>query len=288
MIARTHTRTLLRRSVGFAHAPGFGNLFRIKCNFATDVRSARAAKGAVYCGDTAIGLEAMNASVSMGVGLVRRRLQRAALAQCGGRAGHVGGQAPMLHALLPAARRGAGCGLLGAAPMHTVALSHDQGKGDTLDAAGSTLGPEGGEVAGSGRASVQTIRALHGAGDAAVGARAVVRGWVRSCRAQKKVSFVELGDGSCLHGLQIIVDDGVEARAGVAAGVPHGDVDPRRLAVGASVEVSGNVVASPPGKGGKAKPAHQALELHADRVTLIGGCDGASYPLQKKVRRQWQ
>jgi aspartyl/asparaginyl-tRNA synthetase len=49
------------------------------------------------------------------------------------------------------------------------------------------------------------------------------------------------------------------------------------LLAGAAVCASGQLVASPGAK--------QAVELKADKLTLVGGCDAESYPLQK-VR--WQ
>jgi hypothetical protein len=49
------------------------------------------------------------------------------------------------------------------------------------------------------------------------------------------------------------------------------------LLTGAAVCASGQLVASPGAK--------QAVELKADKLTLVGGCDAESYPLQK-VR--WQ
>lgn len=47
----------------------------------------------------------------------------------------------------------------------------------------------------------------------------------------------------------------------------------RLLPPGAAVCASGQLVASPGAK--------QAVELKADRLVLVGGCDAESYPLQK-------
>lgn len=44
-------------------------------------------------------------------------------------------------------------------------------------------------------------------------------------------------------------------------------------AAGASVIASGQLVASPGSK--------QAVEIKADKLTLVGGCDPETYPLQK-------
>ena len=59
--------------------------------------------------------------------------------------------------------------------------------------------------------------------------------------------------------------DGTAGYEAVAAGATP---------TGASVSVTGTLVAS---KGGR-----QAVELAADGVTLVGACDAAAYPLQKK------
>ncbi|AFG37263.1 asparagine--tRNA ligase [Spirochaeta africana] len=94
-------------------------------------------------------------------------------------------------------------------------------------------------------------------------ARVATRGWVRTHRDTKDIVFIELNDGSCLKNLQIIID-----KAG-----PAGGDQLKRLATGAAVTVEGKLVESP----GK----NQAVELHADRLTVVGDCP-ADYPLQKK------
>ena len=100
---------------------------------------------------------------------------------------------------------------------------------------------------------------------ARVGTAATVTAWVRTARHQKTYSFLELNDGSCAGSLQVVWrNDGTVSPAERAA-----------LGTGSSVRVAGALVASP-------KPG-QAVELVADTVTLVGGCDAAVYPLQKKV-----
>lgn len=90
-----------------------------------------------------------------------------------------------------------------------------------------------------------------------------VQGWVRAARAQKKVAFLQVNDGSCLADLQVVV------------GAEHPEFErTRAIGVGASVEVTGTLVAS----GGKG----QRFEIRADEVREVGGADPASYPLQKK------
>ena len=89
-----------------------------------------------------------------------------------------------------------------------------------------------------------------------------VQGWVRTRRDSKDFSFIELNDGSSLRNLQIIVRNTVSNYT-----------DVKRLTTGASIAVSGGLVASQ-GKG-------QKWELIADEIEIIGTSDD-SYPLQKK------
>ena len=89
-----------------------------------------------------------------------------------------------------------------------------------------------------------------------------IQGWVRTRRDSKDFSFIELNDGSSLRNLQII-----------ARNVLRNYADVQRLTTGASIIVSGALVASQ-GKG-------QKWELVADKIDIVGGSD-ESYPLQKK------
>ena len=89
-----------------------------------------------------------------------------------------------------------------------------------------------------------------------------VQGWVRTRRDSKDFSFIELNDGSSLRNLQIIVRNTVSNYT-----------DVQRLTTGASIAVSGGLVASQ-GKG-------QKWELIAEEIEIIGTSDD-SYPLQKK------
>lgn len=87
-------------------------------------------------------------------------------------------------------------------------------------------------------------------------------GWVRTRRDSKEFSFVELNDGSCLQGIQVIID----------AGISGSDQVPK-MNTGASVSVVGELVESP-GKG-------QSWEVRATEVSLLGEAP-EDFPLQKK------
>ena len=95
------------------------------------------------------------------------------------------------------------------------------------------------------------------------GGPGVVQGWLRSVRHGKGVSFLDVSDGSCLAGMQVVADPGTEGFESVVRG----------LGTGSAIRAEGEVVESP-GKG-------QRYELHASRVVLVGEA-GADYPLQKK------
>ena len=89
-----------------------------------------------------------------------------------------------------------------------------------------------------------------------------VKGWVRTRRDAKGFSFLELNDGSCLAGLQVIVDATVSGYDKIA-----------HFTTGASAVVTGNLVPSP--------AAGQKWELRATHPELVGEAD-VNYPLQKK------
>ncbi|MFN5746965.1 MAG: asparagine--tRNA ligase [Pseudanabaena sp.] len=91
-----------------------------------------------------------------------------------------------------------------------------------------------------------------------------IRGWVRTKREGKGISFLELNDGSSLQGLQIVLPqtiDGYETQI-------------KQITTGASIEISGTLVESM-GKG-------QRVEMQATAITIFGTADPETYPLQKK------
>lgn len=91
----------------------------------------------------------------------------------------------------------------------------------------------------------------------------LLQGWVRTRRDAKTFSFIELNDGSCLKGIQVIAD----------AGLPAYAVEIAKAQTGASIEVHGRLVPSQ-GQG-------QKWEVIASAFAVIGEAD-ATYPLQKK------
>ncbi len=95
------------------------------------------------------------------------------------------------------------------------------------------------------------------------GGSVTVRGWLRTARHSKGISFVEVSDGSCFAGIQAVAESGLENYA----------TEVSALRTGCAVVIEGELVESP-GKG-------QRYELKARRVELVGGVDD-DYPLQKK------
>ncbi|MDJ0618074.1 MAG: asparagine--tRNA ligase [Calothrix sp. MO_192.B10] len=91
-----------------------------------------------------------------------------------------------------------------------------------------------------------------------------VQGWVRTKRELKGFAFIEVNDGSSLTSLQVVLD----------GDLPNYEEILKKLNTGASVEVTGVVVASQ-GKG-------QRIELKAQTVEVFGEADPETYPLQKK------
>ncbi|NVB38398.1 asparagine--tRNA ligase [Pseudenhygromyxa sp. WMMC2535] len=89
-----------------------------------------------------------------------------------------------------------------------------------------------------------------------------VKGWVRTIRVGKQVTFIELNDGSCMGNLQVIVAPETPDYEAIT-----------HTTTGSALEVVGELVASP-AKG-------QRVELKAATVAIIGLAD-PSFPLQKK------
>ena len=96
----------------------------------------------------------------------------------------------------------------------------------------------------------------------AAGGEVTVRGWLRTARHAKDVSFLELTDGSCFAGLQVVA----------APELANFD-EVRALRTGCAVTATGEIVLSQ-GKG-------QRFEIQAREILVVGQV-GDDYPLQKK------
>ncbi|KAM0935593.1 putative asparagine--tRNA ligase [Dioscorea sansibarensis] len=98
-----------------------------------------------------------------------------------------------------------------------------------------------------------------------IGKEIVIRGWVRTCRVQSSVTFIEINDGSCLPNMQCVMSSDAEG---------YSEVEIGDITTGASVLVEGIVVSS--------QGAKQKVELKVARLNVIGKSDPLAYPIQKK------
>ena len=91
----------------------------------------------------------------------------------------------------------------------------------------------------------------------------LVKGWVRTRRGNRNVSFIALNDGSTINNIQVVVE------------LSSFDEEQLKLVTtGSSIGVTGKLVASQ-GQG-------QSVEIQATEITLYGTADPEVYPLQKK------
>ena len=96
-----------------------------------------------------------------------------------------------------------------------------------------------------------------------IGAEINIKGWVRTRRGNKNVSFIALNDGSTINSIQIVVD------------MAKFDEDALKpITTGACINVNGKLVESM-GQG-------QTVEVQADEIEIYGTADPEKYPLQKK------
>ncbi len=99
--------------------------------------------------------------------------------------------------------------------------------------------------------------------DLVPGSAVTLRGWVRSRRDSKGITFIELNDGSRFKGMQLVVDAGIVAEETL-----------KHVTTGSAIQASGVLLESP-AKG-------QTVELKVNGIHIYGTADPATYPLQKK------
>jgi len=96
-----------------------------------------------------------------------------------------------------------------------------------------------------------------------IGAEINIKGWVRTRRGNKNVSFIALNDGSTINNIQIVVD------------MAKFDEDALKpITTGACINVNGILVES--------MGQCQTVEVQADEIEIYGTADPEKYPLQKK------
>ena len=107
-----------------------------------------------------------------------------------------------------------------------------------------------------------TVREIYKDRERFIDQEVSVGGWVRSIRDSKTFGFIVLHDGSCFETLQIVYGDKLDNFKEISS-----------LNVGASVVVTGKLVATPQAK--------QPFEIQAAQVEIAGEST-PDYPLQKK------
>ena len=88
-------------------------------------------------------------------------------------------------------------------------------------------------------------------------------GWIRTKRDSKSVCFLDLNDGSCLKGLQLVIDKENFKNLDLLD----------QITTGSAVIAKGEIV--------KSQGSEQGVELQVKEIELVGPCP-ADYPLQKK------
>lgn len=96
-----------------------------------------------------------------------------------------------------------------------------------------------------------------------VGETVNVKGWVRTKRGSKNVSFIALNDGSTIQNLQIVADAN-----------NFSEEDLKNISTGACISTTGELVAS--------QGSGQSVELIAKNIEVLGIAPPEEYPLQPK------
>ncbi|MDB4448080.1 asparagine--tRNA ligase [Roseivirga sp.] len=91
----------------------------------------------------------------------------------------------------------------------------------------------------------------------------VAKGWVRTKRGNKHVSFIALNDGSSVNSIQVVADPSAISEEVL-----------KDITTGASISVKGKLVAS--------QGAGQNVEIAAEAIEVLGVADPEKYPLQPK------
>ena len=95
------------------------------------------------------------------------------------------------------------------------------------------------------------------------GSEVTAKGWVRTKRGNKNISFIALNDGSTINNIQIVVQ---------AAAFDEDFL--KRITTGACICVKGDLV--------KSVGSGQSVEIQAKEIEIYGEANPDSYPLQKK------
>tara|TARA_R110002050_G_scaffold200492_1_gene335348 strand:+ start:6048 stop:7487 length:1440 start_codon:yes stop_codon:yes gene_type:complete len=89
------------------------------------------------------------------------------------------------------------------------------------------------------------------------------KGWVRTKRGSKNVSFIAMNDGSTINNIQVVADN-----------ASFGEDTMKRITTGAALSIVGNLVES--------QGSGQKYELVATEIEILGEASTDEYPLQPK------
>ncbi|MGI8891837.1 MAG: asparagine--tRNA ligase [Bacteroidia bacterium] len=90
-----------------------------------------------------------------------------------------------------------------------------------------------------------------------------IKGWVRTKRGSKHVSFIAVNDGSTINNIQVVAD-----------AAQFNEETLKDVTTGACVSVNGMLVQS--------QGKNQTVEIQAKEIEVYGSADPDTYPLQKK------
>jgi asparaginyl-tRNA synthetase len=90
-----------------------------------------------------------------------------------------------------------------------------------------------------------------------------IKGWVRTKREGKGITFIALNDGSVIHSIQIVIDNSNFDNEII-----------KQITTGSCIGVTGSLV--------KSVGKDQSVEIQASEVEIYGTADPNFYPLQKK------
>ena len=96
------------------------------------------------------------------------------------------------------------------------------------------------------------------------GKEVTLYGWMKNHRPQKGFGFINLNDGTCLNGIQVVYNTSLDNFDEIS-----------KLLIGCAIKVIGTVV--------KSEGSGQDYEIKASNISLEGDCP-ADYPLQAKGR----
>ena len=98
--------------------------------------------------------------------------------------------------------------------------------------------------------------------EAKIDSDVIVRGWVRTKRQSKNVTFININDGTTINVIQAVVD----------AETVSDDIL-SKINTGACLEVYGKLIAS---------QGNQKVELKVEKIIILGEADPEKYPIQPK------